>query len=171
MIKRPESSEFATNYTGYIHRVPEGDLPTLLTDQLEGTLLLVRGLSEEAASFRYAPEKWSIKQILGHLADTERIMSYRLLRIARGDNTPLPGFEEDDYVKGAAFESSSLEDLLVNLSIVRTATLSLLKGLTPAAYLRLGTVNGNVISARALVYIIAGHELHHRSVLIDRYLL
>jgi hypothetical protein len=171
MIKRPESSEFATNYTGYIQRVPDGDLPTLLTDQLEETLLLVRGLSEEEAGFRYAPEKWSIKQILGHLADTEHIMSYRLLRIARGDKTPLPGFEEDDYVKGADFDSSTLGDLLANLSIVRTATLSLLKSLTPAAYLRLGTVNGNVISARALVYIIAGHELHHRSVLIDRYLL
>jgi uncharacterized damage-inducible protein DinB len=171
MIKRPESSEFATNLTGYIQRVPEGDLPTLLNDQLEGTLLLVRDLSEEEASFRYAPEKWSIKQLLGHLADAERIMSYRLLRIARGDNTPLPGFEEDDYVKEAAFDSFTLEDLLANLSIIRTATLSLLKGLTPAAYLCLGTVNGNIISARALAYLIAGHELHHRSVLKDRYLL
>jgi hypothetical protein len=171
MIKRPESNEFSPFHAGYIQWVPGDDLLVLFKGQLEDTLSLLRHLTEEKASFRYAPNKWSIKEMIGHIADTERILSYRLLRIARGDNTPLPGFEEDAYVLGASFDLLPLEDLLDNLLVVRISTLSLLKGIAPEAFLRMGSVNNNVVSARALAYIISGHERHHRNVLIERYLL
>jgi uncharacterized damage-inducible protein DinB len=170
MITRPESNEYASHSSVYIHRVPEGDLLSLLNQQLEGTLSLVRNLTDEEAGYRYAPGKWSIKQMLGHMADTERIMSYRLLRIARGDRTALAGFKEDDYVDGASFDSAELKDLLADLTIVRSATLSLLNALAPEAFLRLGIVNNHDISVRAIAYIITGHELHHRHVLVERYL-
>ncbi|MEX2462487.1 MAG: DinB family protein [Paenibacillaceae bacterium] len=107
----------------------------------------------------------------GHMADTERIMSYRLLRIARGDGTPLPGFEEDAFVLGASFDLLSLEDMLDNLAAVRKSTLALMKGIAPGAYLRMGLASNSAVSARALAYIISGHELHHRNVLVERYLL
>ena len=170
MLKRPESNEYAAFFAVYIDKVPAGDLLDLLEQQLEGTISLVRNLTETELSYRYAPDKWSIKQILGHMADTERILSYRLLRVARGDRTALPGFDEDAFVAGASFDSDSLEDLIVGYSVVRAATLSLLKALKPEAYLRIGIVNNHDISSRALAYVISGHELHHRKVLIERYL-
>jgi hypothetical protein len=170
MIKRPESNEFSSYYAGYIQRVPEGDLLVLLKVQLEDTISLLSHLTEDKASFRYAPNKWSIKEVIGHMTDTERIMSYRLLRIARGDNTPLSGFDEDAFVLGASFDLLPLRDLLDNLAAVRQSTLALLKGLTPEAYLRMGSASNSVVSARALAYIISGHELHHRNVLVEKYL-
>jgi hypothetical protein len=171
MIKRPESNEFSPSFAGYIQLVPGDDLLILFKDQLNDTIMLLSHLTEEKANFRYAANKWSIKEVIGHIADTERIMSYRLLRIARGDDTPLPGFDEDAYVLGASFDLLSLEDLLDNLIIVRKSTLALVKGITPEAFLRMGTASNNAVSARALAYIISGHELHHRKVLVEKYLL
>jgi hypothetical protein len=170
MLKRPENHEFSEYHTGYIQLVPEGDLIPILEQQLKDTICLLNNLTEEKAGFRYAPEKWSIKEMVGHMADTERIMSYRLLRFSRGDETPLAGFEEDDYVRGASFDAATLEDLIDNFTAVRKATIALLKGIAPEAFLRSGFVNKGNLSARALAYILAGHELHHRSVLKARYL-
>jgi hypothetical protein len=171
MIKRPESNEFSPVYAGYIKWVPGDELLVSFKEQLEDTISLLSHLTEEKAIFRYAPNKWSIKEMIGHIADAERIMSYRLLCIARGDDTPLPGFEEDDYVLGASFDLLPFEDLLDNLIAVRKSTLALLKGIAPEAYLRMGTANNKAISARAIAFIISGHELHHRNVLVERYLL
>jgi hypothetical protein len=170
MLKRPESNEYSPYHTGYIIQVPEGELIQILEQQVKDTILLLNNVSAEKAGFRYAPEKWSIKEVIGHMTDTERIMTYRLLRFSRGDDTALAGFEEDAYVRGAAFDSAFLEDLLENLAAVRKSTLALLKSLAPEAFLRTGSANQNVLSVRAIAYIIAGHELHHRNVLIERYL-
>jgi hypothetical protein len=170
MLKRPESNEFSSNHAVYIQVVPEGDLIDILKQQINETIVLLSSLTADKAGFRYAPGKWSIKEVVGHMADTERIMSYRLLRFARGDNTPLAGFEENAYVEGATFDSSSLSDLLENLIAVRNATFTLLSGIAPEAFLLLGTSNQSVLSVRALAYIIAGHELHHQRVLKERYL-
>ncbi|EJW15848.1 DinB family protein [Paenibacillus alvei] len=119
---------------------------------------------------RYAPGKWSIKEVLGHIADTERVMAYRLLRIARGDQTPLPGFDENQFMNGSAFDSMPMSELLEDYQAVRHATLTLLRGLTDEAALRTGTTNNMTISARALAYTIAGNELHHLRVLKMRWL-
>jgi hypothetical protein len=171
MLKRPENNEFSTFHAVYIQVVPDGDLIGILQQQLDNTILLLSDLTPEKAGFRYAPSKWSIKEVVGHMADTERILSYRLLRFARGDNnTPLAGFDEDAYVQGASFDSSSIADLLEDLIAVRKATFTLLKGITPEAFLRMGTSNQIVLSVRALAYIIAGHGLHHYNVLKERYL-
>jgi uncharacterized damage-inducible protein DinB len=169
-MQRPESSEYASYYSNYIQHVPEGNAEAILIHSHEETLKLLETLTEEQLKFRYAPGKWSIKEVLGHLTDTERVMSYRLLRIARGDKTPLPGFEEDEFVAGASFDDLTAQQLLEELNIVRQATLSLLRGITEEAWTRQGTASNQPVSARALLYIIAGHELHHRQVLLDRYL-
>ncbi|NOJ71744.1 DinB family protein [Paenibacillus alvei] len=120
--------------------------------------------------YRYAPGKWSIKEVLGHIANTERVMAYRLLRIARGDQTPLTGFDENQFMNGFAFDSMPMSELLEDYQAVRHATLTLLRGLTDEAALRTGTTNNMTISARALAYTIAGHELHHLRVLKMRWL-
>jgi uncharacterized damage-inducible protein DinB len=171
MLKRPESSEFAAYYASYIQLVTEGDLTTLLKQQGEDLHNSIKDLTETAAEFRYGPDKWSIKEVLGHMADVEHIMSYRLLRIARGDNTVMPGFDENAYVMGASFDLVALQDIIDHLSNVRASTLSLLKTLAPEAYLLMGSANGSVFSARALAYVIAGHALHHQNILVERYLL
>ena len=170
LVPRPAADEYAPFYAGYIARVPDGDLCATLGAQLVDTLTLVRGIPEARGADRYATGKWSIKQVLGHVIDTERIMSYRALRIARGDATPLPGFEQDDYVPAGEFDRRTLADLVEELVAVRHATIQLLRHLDPAALARRGTANGTPVSARALAYIIAGHERHHVAILRAKYL-
>lgn len=169
MLQRPERNEYEGDFGHYIGLVPAGDLLQILADQLEATVGLLNRLTEEQALYRYAPDKWSIKQVIGHMSDTERVMSYRLLRIARGDKTPLPGFDQDVFINGASSDQCSLQLLLEELAAVRHATLALLKGLTAEAWLRQGTASECVFSVRALACVIAGHELHHYKVLQERY--
>jgi len=126
-------------------------------------------VDESDADATYAPGKWSIKEVAGHIVDTERIMAYRLLRIARGDSTPLPGFEQDDYVRDGNFASRTLANLIEEFRLVRAATLALLQGLDGEALVRRGLADGKPVSARALAYIIAGHERHHLDILQQRY--
>lgn len=126
-------------------------------------------MDESDADATYAPGKWSIKEVAGHIVDTERIMAYRLLRIARGDSTPLPGFEQDDYVRDGNFASRTLANLIEEFRLVRAATLALLQGLDGEALVRRGLADGKPVSARALAYIIAGHERHHLDILQQRY--
>jgi hypothetical protein len=167
---RPSPDEYGAFYAGYVSRVPAGDLTAILRTQIHETLDLLGTVSGERANYRYAPGKWTLKEVVGHMADTERVMSYRALRIARGDSTPLPGYEQDDYVASAGFGRRGLDDLAAELAALRQATVLLLAGLDEEAWLRRGTASGQPASVRALACIIAGHELHHRDVIEARYL-
>jgi DinB superfamily len=168
-VDRPASSEYAPYYAGYIARVPEGNVLALLETQISETLSFLRAQGEAWAGTRYAPGKWSVKEVVGHLCDTERIMSYRALRIAREDRTPLPGFEQDDYVRTAHSDRRSLADLLEDFATVRAATLHLFRSFDADAWTRSGIANSLEISVRALAYIIAGHERHHLEIVRTRY--
>ncbi len=167
---RPQASEYAPFYERYIAMVPDGEIAETLETQRKETKLLLGGLSENEAEFRYAEGKWSVKEVLGHISDTERIFAYRMLRIARGDQTPLAGFEQDDYVKSGSFQARTLADLLEEFMVVRQASNVLIRSFDAAAWLRRGVANQKEISVRALAYILAGHERHHRQVLQERYL-
>ncbi|MNE28727.1 DinB superfamily protein [compost metagenome] len=170
MLNKPLAGEYAEYFGGYINKVPEGQVLELLHDQIGQAREQFGSLSEEQGNFRYAEGKWSLKEVLGHIADTERVMSYRLLRIARGDKTPLQGFNEELFVNHANSDDRSVQELLEEFAIVRTSTLSLMQHLTDDAWLRTGTFSDNNGSARALAYIMAGHALHHFNIIQDRYL-
>jgi len=166
---RPEASEYAPYYEKYVALVPDGEIVETLETQLRETKLLLARLSEKEAEFRYAEGEWSIKEVLGHITDTERIFAYRLLRIARRDQTPLAGFEHDDYVKAGNFSARPLAELLEEFTAVRRATIALVQPLDEEAWLRRGVANQKEISVRALTFILAGHERHHCLVLQERY--
>lgn len=170
LIPRPGPDEHSAYYGKYVALVPDGDLCDLLGRQLVETLALLGQIPESRGTYRYAPGKWSIKEIVGHVCDTERIMSYRALRIGRGDTTPLPGFEQDDYVPAGEFEQRTFADLAEELSAIRRATLELFRHLSGQALARRGTASGNPFTPRALAYVIAGHERHHVAILKARYL-
>lgn len=170
VISRPQADEYATYYGNYISKVPDGDVLALLATQIGDTLKLIESIPEARGTHRYAPDKWSIKEVLGHICDTERIMSYRALRIARADATPLPGFEQNDYVPAGAFDRRTLADLSEELAAIRQATLHLFRHLGPEALARRGTASGNPFTPRALAYVIAGHERHHVDILKTKYL-
>lgn len=166
---RPAQNEYDSYYHRYISLVPDEDILIALDQQLSETLILLRSLSEQHGTFRYEPAKWSVKEILGHLIDTERIMSYRALCIARAERAPLPGFEQNDYVKNAGFDKRSVSSLAREFEQVRRATIALFRNLEPEAWERRGTASNVEVSVRALAYIITGHELHHKAVLKERY--
>jgi uncharacterized damage-inducible protein DinB len=168
-IPRPGADEHVAYYGKYIEKVPEGDLCRIMTDQLAATRALIASIPEARGTHRYAPGKWSIKEVLGHVCDSERIFSYRALRIARGDATPLPGFEQDDYVPTGKFDRRTLADLSEELAAVRQASLLLFSHLDAEALARRGTASGNPITPRALAYVIAGHERHHVEILKAKY--
>ncbi|HEX9112059.1 MAG TPA: DinB family protein [Terriglobales bacterium] len=167
---RPQPGEYAPYYDRYISLVPGNDILSALDEQRRQTVLLLSGRTEADGDLRYAPDKWSLKEVLGHLNDTERIMSYRALRIARSDTTPIEGFEQDDYVRNGPFARRPLADLIEDYIAVRRATLSLFRNLDEAAWTRRGIANKNEVTVHALAYIIAGHELHHRRILEEKYL-
>ena len=169
IVGRPEADEIPSHYAGYIQRVPETDPVMVCASQIEETAALLRGLSDSDALYRYGRGKWSIKEVVGHLADTERIMAYRALRIARGDTTPLPSFDENAYVPPAKFDARSLVDLVGELRTVRAATLALMRTFDEDAWRRRGTASGKPVSVRALGFMIPGHERHHVEVLRTRY--
>jgi DinB family protein len=169
-ITAPEASEYASYYDRYISLVKGADIVAALEQQAKETIKLFSSLSENDGDFRYAPDKWSIKEMLGHISDGERIMSYRVLRFARNDRTPIEGFEQDDYIQYGPFQHCRLADLIEEFGIIRKATLALCRDLDEAAWMRRGIANKNEISVTALVYVIAGHELHHRNVLNEKYL-
>ena len=166
---RPEQTEYASFYHTYVSKVPGNDIVAALEAQKLQMAQLFAARSEREANFRYAPDKWTVKEVLGHIADSERIFAYRALRIARQDATPLSGFEQNDYVRAGAFGERSLADLAEEFGVVRSATVALFRPLGQQAWLRRGTANNNEVTVRALAYIIAGHELHHRDILNERY--
>ncbi len=168
-IARPEPSEYAPYYGRYISLVVGNDILETLDEQRRQMLLLISGRDEADGDFRYAPEKWSAKEVLGHVCDTERIFAYRALRIARADQTPIEGFEQDDYVKNGPFASHPLPDAIEDYIAVRRATISLFRNLDEVAWGRRGVANKNEVSVRAIAYTMAGHELHHRRILEEKY--
>jgi hypothetical protein len=169
VIPRPAANEFAPYYGKYIDLVPGDDALEALATQIEGTVRLTRGLSETQALHRYAPGKWSVKDTLGHLADAERVFSYRAMRFARADATPLPGFDENIYVPAANCDRVAVASLADAYGAVRASTLALLGTLDPASIERRGEANSQAVSVRALAWIMAGHERHHVALLRERY--
>ena len=169
-IGRPAADEHAPFYAKYIARVPEGDLVEHFREQLSETVSLLRGTARDRGDFAYAPAKWTVKEVVGHMGDVERVMAYRAVRFARNDKTELPGFDENLWVANANFGARRLDDLVEDLQVVRNATIRFAKYLTAEEQERRGIANGQVMSVRALMYVIAGHERHHVALLRERYL-
>ncbi|HEV7903865.1 MAG TPA: DinB family protein [Pyrinomonadaceae bacterium] len=169
-VGKPEETEYLPYYGNYVSLVEDGDIISTLGKQLPETLALLQSIPETQGGFRYAPGKWSIKELVGHLIDAERIFAYRALRFARNDRTPVPGYEQDDYIRGASFDACALGDLAEEFASVRQSSLYLFKHLSEEAWTRRGTANDSEVSVRALAYLIAGHELHHREILRSKYL-
>lgn len=166
---RPPESEVPDFFRGYVGRVPDGPLIELLAGQLASFPALLYAVGESRSETGYAPEKWSLKQTLEHISDTERVMSYRLMRIARGDQTPLPGFSQDGFVANSNANSRAWRDLIAEFEAVRRATLALVRPMASEAWARNGEASGQPVSARALAYVIAGHVLHHRDLIEKHY--
>lgn len=168
--RRPGSDEHAPYYERYVRLVPDGDVIATLEQQARDTQALLGGLAADKAAYRYAPGKWSVREVLGHMTDSERVFAYRALSFARGDGAELPGFDEGEYAQAAGFERVALQDLLADFAAVRAATLALFRRLDAPAWERRGVANGAGVSVRALAWILAGHERHHVAVLRERYL-
>ena len=168
-IARPEPDESITYYHRYIEKVPHQDLGDLLLRQMQEVEQLFDTVTDEAALARYAEGKWSVKEVLGHLCDTERIFTYRLLRIARRDGTPMEGYDENAYVPAGQFDERPLPTLLGEFRALRLSTVALLEGLPEGAWNRWGEANGSPVTVRALAYIVVGHVTHHLGVLRERY--
>jgi uncharacterized damage-inducible protein DinB len=170
-MERPSPSEYAAYYEKYVSLVPQGlPIVEILETQAASALAELRQISEEKSLYAYAPGKWTIRESFVHVTDTERIFTYRALRIGRGDQTELPGFEQDDYIVPSAANSRSWKSILEEQEAVRNATLQLFRNLPPDAWTRTGNASRNTVSVRALAYITAGHELHHLALLRNRYL-
>ncbi len=169
VIAHPEANEYLPYYGRYISLVTNDDVLASLQVQMDQTVAMLKQVSEEIGEYRYAPDKWSAKEVLGHVNDTERIFAYRALRISRNDRTPIEGFEQDDYVRFGPFRHCRLQDLAEEFTAVRRATLLLFHSLDGEAWLRRGIANKAEVSVRALAYIVAGHELHHRKILKEQY--
>jgi hypothetical protein len=169
LSNRPEAGEFDPYYARYIERVPDGDIVSLLENQIRSTAAVLRAVPADRATYRYAQGKWSIAEVVGHMIDLERIFGYRALRFARADTTPIEGFDQDAYVPAGEFDRRTLADLVGDFEAVRRSTLTLIRGFPPGAWSRIGTANAKPISVRALIYIIAGHERDHLGTLKARY--
>jgi DinB family protein len=167
---RPETSEYAEYYGKYTGRIPGTNVLPVLEQQLESTLALFRKIDERKAEFQYAPGKWSIKQLVGHIIDTERVFAYRALVFSRNDTTALPGFDQDKWAEQSNFSGLTMAEITAEFEAVRRATIALFRNVEPAAWNRKGTANGKEVTVRALAFITAGHLDHHLEILKSRYL-
>ena len=167
--ERPHADEYDPYYAAYIDRIQEADVLSALRQQQAESAATLMSLSDEAATLRYAPAKWSVKEVVGHLCDTERVFVYRALCIARGESQPLPGMDQDVYVTGANFDSRAIDSLAEEFVAIRSATIALFESLDEQGWSRSGIANDVPISVRAIAFIIAGHEAHHLAVLGDKY--
>lgn len=168
--ERPRDGEYADWHAGYVSLVPDGDVRDHLRRQLHEAIVLLSGVSEVRAERAYGPGKWTLKEVVLHMCDAERVFCYRLLRIARGDATPLAGFEQDEWVPHSCANRRTMASLLLEYSSVRAATLQLLDSLPEEAWARGGTAGGKTVTSRGLAYICAGHEAHHLRIIRERYL-
>lgn len=167
---RPEATEYAPYYGGYVGHVPTGDIVETLSTQAEGTLAFLRTIGEETSLARYAPGKWSIREVVGHIIDAERIFTYRALRFARNDETALASFDENAYITNASFDDRTLASLCDEFEAVRRASVLLFASLNANEWVRRGIASNNAMSVRALAWVTAGHELHHVGIVKTRYL-
>lgn len=167
----PTSDEYAPFYADYVERAAQrGDVLAALTNQIEEIRSTLGMLSDEQALFRNAPGEWSVKEVMGHLNDVERVFSYRLLRVSRNDATPLPGFEQDDYVREAGFNNCAINDLIQEFEYLRRANILAISNMREESTLRRGAASGATISARALIHMLVGHVDHHMASLREKYL-
>lgn len=170
-ISNPTTHEYAPFYGDYIERAAKrGDVHAALSHQIDELHAVFDSLSDAQASFKPGPNEWSIKEVLGHLGDVERVFSYRLLRISRNDATSLPGFEQVDYVRESGFDNVPLNDLLCELEYQRRANILAIDRMSDEATKRYGTASGHTVSARALIYMLVGHVDHHMASLQEKYL-
>ena len=169
LFRIPEADEYAPYYKTYVGLLSDGDVLGILEEQMNETLALLGNLTDEQAAYAYEPGKWSIKEVIGHIIDTERVFAYRGMCFARGDNTPLPSFEQDDYVLGADFNARSLENLASEFRHLRMSNIFMFSTWSEAVQSRRGTAANNSITARAIPFILAGHERHHLNILASRY--
>ena len=167
---RPDTEEYAAFFAGYVGLVPAGDVRIHLQTQLHETIALFSGLSEEQGAYAYAPGKWTLKQVLNHMADAERVFGYRMVCIARGDETPLPPFDENQWMPNSGANERTVASLVLEFAAIRASTVQLVASLTTQAFLRRGTASGKTVSVRALAFVCAGHERHHLKVVRERYL-
>ena len=169
-IGRPEPTEFAEYYRGYIGKVPGADVVAFLEQQLDDITKLIARIDEAKGNFRYEAGKWSVKELIGHVVDTERVFAYRALVFARNDRTELPGFDQDPWAQHANYVDLKIADVAAQFKSVRQATIDLFKYMDASAWSRQGIANRNPMSARAAAFIIAGHAAHHVEILKARYL-
>jgi hypothetical protein len=169
-MQRPAETDYAPFYAGYVSLVPEEDVLSAIEQQSSETQRLISSLDETQAMHRYAEDKWSVKEVIGHMTDAERVFGYRTLCIARGDTSSLPGYDEKAYMRNANFDSWRLGDLAEAYALTRRANIVMLRNLDAAAWDRRGTANNAEVTVRALAFILVGHERHHLKVLRERYL-
>jgi hypothetical protein len=167
-MPRPDSTEYAAPYAPYVALVPEDDILGAMTSELAQTLVFLKHVSDRDASVLHPPYTWTAKQVVGHVTDAERIFGYRALRFARGDATPLPGFDENSYAKFAESNERPFSDLVAEFEAVRQSHLILFNNLPSGALERRGVANGNEVSVRALAYVMVGHQRHHTRILRRR---
>src|SRR5437016_4975071 len=168
-MNRPTETEYAPYYQGYIAHVTEDEILPVLRSQLDELDVLLGRVAPEHETYAYAEGKWSIREIVGHLIDTERVFGYRAFCIARGERQNLPGFDQNDYMLTAPYDQIDLEDLLSELRLVRLSNIAMLRNLDDEAWLRTGMANDSPVSVRALAFIMAGHVRHHLGGLSQRY--
>jgi len=168
-MQRPTGTEYAPFYSGYVALVPETDILGVLQPQVEEIRRLLASVSAEQESYRYAEGKWSIRQVLGHLVDAERVFGHRAFCFSRGEQAPLPSFDENQYVAAARSDSVPLQELVEELAVVRQASLVMLRRLEAREWAQVGTASGKPVSVRALAWIMAGHPRHHLQILRERY--
>jgi len=166
---RPNKEDYAPYYERYISLVDGGDINKILIAQSKGTQEVLNSFSEAMGSFAYESGKWTVKEVIGHLVDTERVMAYRAMCIARGEKQPLPGFEQDEYVTLGNFNCRGLSDLIYEFRLLRESNMLLARGFDEEALQRRGIANENAVTVLALLYVIAGHEKHHINILMERY--
>ena len=169
-MNHANETEYAPDFQGYVDQVSENDIMAVLRGELDELDVLLGGVSAEKETYAYADGKWTIREMIGHLIDGERVFGYRALCIARGEKQNLPGFDQDDYMLTAPYKHIELEDLLSELRLVRLSNIAMFRSLDEEAWNRVGTANGNEITVRALAFIMGGHLRHHMNVLRERYL-
>lgn len=169
MSNRPNPDEYSPFHNNYISKVGDGDIVNILSELKDNTYNFLSTIPVAKADYAYAEGKWTIKEVIGHMIDAERTFAYRTLAFSRGQKE-LPAFEENEYVEKSTFSSRTITDLIEEFKLVREANLFLFRSLTPQQLLATGIANSNIISVRALLYIAAGHEMHHLSIIKERYL-
>jgi len=169
-MKQPKKEEYAAYYHTYVDKVPEGEIVKILKSQSDRMKRLLKNVSKKKSLYRYAPGKWSVREIIGHLIDSERVMAYRAMRFARNDQTDLPGFDENDYVRHSNYNEIKLKDLVDEFCALRKSTSIMFKNFTDEISLRGGRANGNSFTVRSMAYIMAGHVNHHLGIIKERYL-